>query len=108
MAGAWDTIGGFVNVGESAEDCLLREAREELGCAIGGLRFLGTYPSVYGDPPRNTIGLAFICGLEPAARITLSEENSDYGWFRASNLPQLGFQDVSQAVADAMRLQGAG
>jgi NAD+ diphosphatase len=108
MAGSWDAIGGFVNVGESAEDCLVREAREELGCGIDGLRFLGTYPSVYGTAPRQTIGIAFRCELEPGARITLSAENSDYGWYRPSDLPQLGFPDVRRAVADVAGELGAG
>lgn len=97
-AGSWDAVGGFLNPGESAEDCLRREAREEIGCGIELGRFLGTFPSVYGESGLRTLGIAFSCRLA-GGEIRLSGENDSFGWFRGDDLPQLAFGDVAAAVA---------
>jgi NAD+ diphosphatase len=103
MAGSWDAVGGFLEVGERAEECLLREAREELGRPARIERFLGTFPSAYGSPPRPTLGIAFLCTLEDGdADIVLSAENSEYGWFAPGEVPELAFADVRAATAAAL------
>lgn len=42
-AGAWLLPGGGVDAGESVEDGLRREMREETGCELDGLRHIATY-----------------------------------------------------------------
>jgi NAD+ diphosphatase len=39
--------GGFVDFGETAEASARREAREETGIDVEGLRFLGSWPNLY-------------------------------------------------------------
>jgi ADP-ribose pyrophosphatase YjhB (NUDIX family) len=39
--------GGFVDIGETAEDSARREAREETGIDVEGLLFLGSWPILY-------------------------------------------------------------
>jgi NAD+ diphosphatase len=39
--------GGFVDIGETAEAAVSREAGEETGVEVAGLRFLGSWPNVY-------------------------------------------------------------
>jgi ADP-ribose pyrophosphatase YjhB (NUDIX family) len=39
--------GGFVDIGETAEESARREAREETGVEVDGLRFLGSWPNLY-------------------------------------------------------------
>lgn len=100
--GAWDTIGGFLSPGESAEECLGREAIEEIGCSLEIREILGTYPSVYGDTGLPTIGVAFLCE-PPIGVIRLSAENSDHAWFDLNDLPRIAFADVSDALAALAR-----
>jgi NADH pyrophosphatase NudC (nudix superfamily) len=98
--GRWDTVGGFLSGGETAEQNLVREAREEIGCPVVDLRPVGSYSSVYGDTGMTTVGIAFRCRIADDAVIRLSDENSEHGWFGWDEIPDLAFADVAQAVRD--------
>lgn len=99
--GTWDAVGGFLAGSESAEECLLREAREELGLDIHIIGPLGTYPSIYGDTGLSTIGVAFECELIISGDINLSDENDAFGWFELEQLPEIAFADVAASLSEA-------
>lgn len=96
--GEWDTVGGFISLGESAEECLRREGEEELNCKLTNLSFVGTYPSIYGNTGLQTLGLAYCCNLEAQAKIKLSNESSEFKWFELAELPSVAFTDVQMAL----------
>ncbi len=98
-SGHWDTLGGFLEVGETAEQGALRELHEEIGLSTDRLDYLGSFPSVYGDTGRRTLAISFACRLHrPAAAITLSDESTEHGWFALDALPELAFRDGDDAV----------
>ena len=45
--GTWDLPGGFADPGESIEESVRREVREELGLEIASMRYLCSYPNTY-------------------------------------------------------------
>jgi ADP-ribose pyrophosphatase YjhB (NUDIX family) len=101
-AGHWDTVGGFVNLGETAEECARREVHEELGARIEDLTPLGTFVSVYGDESRQTLASAFTARLAPGAAIALSQENLEAAWCDLDALPDdLAFPDGEGALRAA-------
>jgi 8-oxo-dGTP pyrophosphatase MutT (NUDIX family) len=84
--GLWCLPSGGVDPGESVEETIVREVREETGLAVRVLRLVGVYSDpnwlvVYEDKgPAQIVALSFeteITGGEPG----LSEEVSDWGYF---------------------------
>jgi 8-oxo-dGTP diphosphatase len=52
--------GGFINEGETAEDTMMREVKEETSLILEPLAILGVYSGPSRDPRMHTISLAFI------------------------------------------------
>jgi len=64
--GMWDLPGGFADAGESAEQSLRREVREELGLELVSMRYLCSYPNTYDYKGMRyaTMDLGFVCEVK--------------------------------------------
>jgi 8-oxo-dGTP diphosphatase len=52
--------GGFMNQGETAEDAMIREAKEETSLVVEPIAILGVYSDPQRDPRMHTISVTFI------------------------------------------------
>lgn len=52
--------GGFINEGETAEDAMTREAKEETSLVVEPIVILGVYSNPQRDPRMHTISVTFI------------------------------------------------
>jgi len=61
--------GGFVEVGESCEEALIREMKEETGLDVEIIKLLGVYSQPDRDPRFHTVSITYLCKAygEPVA-----------------------------------------
>jgi len=78
----WDTIGGRVEEGESLEQALIREAREEVGVTPVEFRLMATVkerkPEVYGDALHHVYAVTRWQDGDPA---NICDEHTELKWF---------------------------
>lgn len=88
--GEWDFMGGYVNKGETPEQALYREIKEELGAEVREATFLGTFPGVASYKEYEFPVLSFAYLVELDGNIILNSENSDHVW-----VPLVEFYDIT-------------
>ena len=95
--GSWASAGGHLEWGETLEECARREAREELGVAVGDLQFLCISNIIsYG---RHYVDVEFLGDIgEQEPQLAEPEAFSISGWFPLDDLPQPLFEAVRYAL----------
>ncbi len=78
-------IAGYVESGESAEDCVRREVREEVGIEVEEIRYAGSQPW----PFPNQLMLAFKARWKSGEIVLQAEEISEAAWFDPADLPHM-------------------
>ncbi len=81
--GMYSTLAGFIEPGESAEDALRREVREEVAIEVGALRYMGSQPW----PFPGQLMLGFFAEYAAGEIAIDGLEISDAGWYRCRSLP---------------------
>jgi NAD+ diphosphatase len=83
--GRYSVIAGFVEAGETLEECAAREVQEEVGLQIADIRYFGSQSWPF--PNSLMIGLTAVYA---GGEIDLEEsEIADARWFSAHDMPQL-------------------
>lgn len=81
----YSTLAGFAEIGESLEETLVREVREEVGITVKDVRYFGSQPW----PFPNSLMIAFTAEWESGEIVIDPAELSDAKWFRADELPMI-------------------
>lgn len=82
-AGFYSVLAGFVEPGESLEDCVRREIREEVGIEVNNIRYFGSQPW----PFPHSLMIAFTAEYADGTLDLEEEELDDAGWFKPGDLP---------------------
>ena len=96
--GVYSALAGFVEAGESLEECVHREVFEEVGITIGNLRYF----SSQSWPFPHSLMLAFVADYAGGELRPNPAELSDARWFSLDDLPQLPSRiSISRARIEA-------
>lgn len=102
--------GGFIDIGERAEDGLRREAREEVGLEIGALKFLCSRPNeyVYKEIAYPVLDLLFTAPVSGEAEAQPLDGVSRVDWLEAAAVaPEaLAFPSLRAGLAEFLRHSG--
>jgi len=83
--GLYSVIAGFAEPGETLEEAVLREVREEVGLAIKEIRYFGSRPW----PFPHSLMIAFTAAYADGEISLNDREIEDARWFTAETLPTI-------------------
>lgn len=89
--GTWDIGGGAVEFGESLEDAVRREIKEELSADVLKLEFLTVFDAhrQHNGQPTHWVAVVFAAKVDPANVKNGDPDRIDeLAWFDSTNLPK--------------------
>ncbi len=96
--GHYSVVAGFVESGETLEECVTREVLEETGISVTDIRYFGSQPW----PFPHSLMIGFTARWR-AGEIRLDDaELVDAGWFDAGHLPEKlpGLPTIARRLID--------
>jgi ADP-ribose pyrophosphatase YjhB (NUDIX family) len=96
----WEPPGGVLETGESIQDGLRREVREETGLDVEPVTLTG----VYKNMTRAIVALVFRC-TATGGQLTLNDEVAAFRWATPAEVTDLTAEAYAVRVLDALRDQ---
>lgn len=100
--GTLDLPGGFIDMGETAEEGMRREIMEETGLIVGHLDYLFSIPNryVYSDMTIHTLDMFFLTEVGDDVHPQAADDAAELFWLPLSEIDakDFGLQSISQAV----------
>lgn len=100
--GMLDLPGGFVDLGETAEEAILREIKEELNLTINKIEFIGTFTNkyFYGEIVYQTLDLVFNCTVDSLTELQVADDVSGYVFRNPSSVDssEIGLDSIKRII----------
>jgi NAD+ diphosphatase len=97
--GMYSALAGFVEPGETLEQCLAREVEEEVGVKLSRIRYFASQPW----PFPNSLMIAFVCDWESGEIRAQAGEIEAANWFKVLHLPKLPSRiSIARRLIDAV------
>lgn len=102
LEGYWEFPGGKIEIGETKEETVVREVREELDSIIEPLEYVGSTSYTYQDTKEYkgfSINLYYYKCRLVSGNLTLGE-HTDAKWMKKSELNQLNFAKADTPIIE--------
>ena len=97
--GMYSALAGFVEAGETLEQCLEREVEEEVGVRVSRIRYFASQPW----PFPNSLMIAFVCDWVSGEIRPQAGEIEAANWFKVLQLPKLPSKiSIARRLIDAV------
>ena len=97
--GMYSALAGFVEPGETLEQCLAREVEEEVGVKVSRIRYFASQPW----PFPNSLMIAFVCDWRAGEIRPQAGEIEAANWFNVLQLPKLPSRiSIARRLIDAV------
>jgi mutator protein MutT len=100
--GLLDLPGGFVNLGETVEDALVREIKEELNIDVIEFKFAGTFPNeyVFGGIAYFTEDAVFVCEIADFSTISAQDDVQNFEFRNPTeiNIDEIGLLSIKNVI----------
>jgi NAD+ diphosphatase len=97
--GMYSALAGFVEPGESLEQCLAREVHEEVGVRVNNIRYFASQPW----PFPHSLMIAFVCEWVSGEVTPQEAEIEEAKWFEVLQLPKLPSKiSIARRLIDAV------
>lgn len=95
--GTWSTPGGYLEAGESFEDCAVRETLEETGLDVTDISYFGVTNDIFPEDKKHFVTIWMRAG-SATGEPTGSEESTEIGWFDPDRLPEPLFAPLLRLI----------
>ncbi len=98
--GTWDTGAGAIEYGESFEEAVAREVREEYRTEVRKLATLGVRNVLRGDPPSHWVAVVFAVEVDPDP-VAIGEPHKfdRIGWYSPDAPPEPAHSQLAETLA---------
>ncbi|EGW41713.1 NUDIX domain protein [Desulfosporosinus sp. OT] len=97
QGGFYSVLAGFVELGETFEDCVQREVEEEVGLKVKNIRYFGSQPWPFPD----SLMVGFTAEYASGDITIDKKEILDAGWFTVEQLPKIpGIGSIARQLID--------
>lgn len=101
MGGLWEFPGGKIEAGETIEECIVREIREELDVTVEIDRHLITVEHTYDDFSLTLT--VYLCRLNPPTSEPRAIAASEIRWVSLAEIDRYNFPAANKEIIKALR-----